>query len=385
MKKNSMAYDTAVYSLWFGLNYGSILTACALYKTLEQYGKHPALLQKQPALWGEHYAEKDNIAGCFAYQNCDVLEVFDSEEDARILREDVQNHVVGSDVVWNYDVVGKQSGLYYFLENVPADKRKIAYASCFGGAFTAEGETRNDCGRLLHQFNGIAVKEYEEAEVLQNLFHITPEMVLDPVFLCDKQFYIDCAERSAAKAVETDQSFIFTYIECCDDRKRQFLLKGNDILLVNHYSPLRNFIDINRFPESKALLKLDPAYHIRVEDWLYYLIHSEFVITDNYYGMCFALIFEKPFVVLANMDLPDLYRYRAILQPLGLEERLVILQEDLKKKEYLFRKPIRYDRVNRVLQKMKQDSEVWLKQQLGIAVPDAPATTSDPQEQAVGK
>ena len=164
--------------------------------------------------------------------------------------------------------------------------------------------------------------------MLQDLFHITPEMVLDPVFLCDKQFYIDCAERSAAKAVETDQSFIFTYIECCDDRKRQFLLKGNDILLVNHYSQLRNFIDINRFPESKALLKLDPAYHIRVEDWLYYLIHSEFVITDNYYGMCFALIFEKPFVVLANMDLPDLYRYRAILQPLGLEERLVILQED---------------------------------------------------------
>ena len=130
MKKNSMAYDTAVYSLWFGLNYGSILTACALYKTLEQYGKHPALLQKQPALWGEHYAEKDNIAGRFAYQNCNVLEVFDSEEDARILREDVQNYVVGSDVVWNYEVVGKQSGLYYFLENVPADKRKIAYASC---------------------------------------------------------------------------------------------------------------------------------------------------------------------------------------------------------------------------------------------------------------
>ena len=101
--------------------------------------------------------------------------------------------------------------------------------------------------------------------------------------------------------------------------------------------------------------------------------------------MCFALIFEKPFVVLANMDLPDLYRYRAILQPLGLEERLVILQEDLKKKEYLFRKPIRYDRVNRVLQKMKQDSEVWLKQQLGIVLPDAPATTSNSQEQAVGK
>mgnify|MGYP001630448728 CR=1 FL=1 len=368
MRNISMAYDTAVYSLWFGLNYGSILTSCALYKTLEQYGKHPALIQKQPELWSAHYAEKDNIAGRFVYQNCKVLEVFDSEEDARILREDVQTYIIGSDIVWNYDAVGKQSGLYYFLEDVPEKKQKIAYASCFGGAFTAKGEIRNNCGRLLHQFQGIAVKEYKEAELLQNLFRITPEMVLDPVFLCDKQFYIGCANRSAAKQVETAESFIFSYIECCDDRKRQFLLRGNDILMGNHYSPLRNFIDINRFPESKALLKLEPAYHIRVEDWLHYLIHSEFVITDNYYGMCFALIFEKPFVVLANIDLPNLYQYQAILQPLGLEERIVILQEDLKKKEYLFRKPIRYNRVNKVLNSMKYDSEMWLKKQLGISL-----------------
>lgn len=374
MENINMAYDTAVYSLWFGLNYGSILTSCALYKTLEQYGKHPALIQKQPELWSAHYAEKENIAGRFVYQNCKVLEIFDKEEDAQVLRENVQTHIVGSDVVWNYDVIGKQSGLYYFLENVPEKKQKIAYASCFGGEFTAEGEIRNDCGRLLHRFQGIAVKEYKEAKLLHNLFHITPEMVLDPVFLCDKQFYINCANRSAAKQVETAESFIFSYIECCDDRKRQFLLKGNDILLGNHYSPLRNFIDINRFPESKALLKLDPAYHIRVEDWLYYLIHSEFVITDNYYGMCFALIFEKPFVVLANMDLSNLYQYQALLQPLDLEERIVILQEDLKKKEYLFRKPIRYDRVNKILSQMKQDSEVWLKKQLGISQPvDDPA------------
>ena len=31
MKKNSMAYDTAVYSLWFGLNYGSIFRTVAAF------------------------------------------------------------------------------------------------------------------------------------------------------------------------------------------------------------------------------------------------------------------------------------------------------------------------------------------------------------------
>lgn len=387
MENNGISYDTAVYTLWFGLNYGSILTACALYKTLEQYGKHPVLLQKHPALWSAHYAEKDNVAGLFAYQNCKILEVFDNEADAQILKEDITTHVVGSDVVWNYDLVGEQTGRYYFLQDVPAEQKKIAYATCFGGEFTAEGEQRNDCGRLLRQFNGISVKEYKESALLQDLFHITPEMVLDPVFLCDKQFYIDCAARSAANNVEREKSFIFSYIECCDKRKRQFLLRGNDILLGNHYSPLRNFIDINRFPESKALLGLDPAYHIRVDDWLHYLIHSEFVITDTYYGMCFALLFEKPFVVLANVDLPDLYRYQALLQPLGLEERLVILQDDLKKKEYLFRKPIRYQKVNAILAQMRQDSETWLKTQLGIAAPTATEqeTSASQVAQVVGK
>ena len=42
-------------------------------------------------------------------------------------------------------------------------------------------------------------------------------------------------------------------------------------------------------------------------------------------------------------------------------------------------------KISSFLQKMKQDSEVWLKQQLGIVLPDAPATTSNSQEQAVGK
>lgn len=359
-------FDTAVYSLWFGLNYGSILTAFALYKALEQYGLHPALLQKQPELWTDHYADKNNLAGLFIYEHCRVLEIFDNEKDMNILKENVKNHVVGSDIVWNYDVIGKQSDLFYFLANVPQGKKKLAYASCFGGDFTAEGGLRNECGKLLRQFNNIAVRESKEAELLYDLCGIDPQTVMDPVFLCDKELYIKCAENSHAKNADGGKTFIFSYVECCDKRKREFLLKGNDILSAKKYNALRNFIDINRYQESKDMLGLEPAFHIKVEDWLYYLINSEFVITDTYYGMLFALIFEKPFVVMANRDLPDLYRYYDILRPLGLEERVVILQSDLKKKEYLFRKPVKYHNANKILNEMRSASEAWLKAQLGI-------------------
>lgn len=357
--------NTAVYSLWFGLNYGSILTSAALYKALEQRGYDPAFVQKPPVLWTERYADKNNIAGSFIYKYCNVLEVFQNESDNRILHEKIKNYVIGSDVVWNYNVIGKQAGLFYFLNDIPPkDCRKIAYASCFGGSFSAEGSYRNECGRLLRHLNGIAVKENREADILRSVSGVDPQIVVDPVFLCDKQFYIDCAENSEAKRTAHNRSFIFSYIECCDKLKRRFFLRGNDILSSKKYYELRNFVDINRFEESKQLLKLETAVHHNVEDWLFYLINSDFVITDTYYGMLFALIFEKNFVVLANKDLPDLYRYYDILRPLGLEERMVILQSDLKKKEYLFRKPIKYRNVNKKLNEMKSDSENYINAQL---------------------
>ncbi len=374
MSKQETKYDVALSTLYFGLNYGSILTAFGLYKAVESYGLRPALISKPEKLWTDHYANPESIANLFISKNCNILECSDLERAT--LNDCADSFLVGSDIIWNYQVVGKDTDYTYFLDYVRPDKKKIAYAPCFGGVFQPKDGTVNQYVRCLRQFNGIAVKEDKEAEILRNSFGIEPAMVVDPVFLCDKQCYIDCAEQAAAKHAESDDTFIFSSVENCDPRKRAFLLRGNEILVKNNCSELRNFIDINRYPESKALLDLDVAYHIRVEDYLYYLMHSEFVITDNYYTMCMALIFEKPFVVMVNEDFPEIYRFESILKPLGLEERLVILQEDLKKKEYLFRMPIRWNLVNQKLQELKTASEEWLKEQLGVKTEE----TAEPAE-----
>ncbi len=378
MSEISSKYDVALSTLYFGLNYGSILTAYGLYKTVESYGLKAALLAKPESLWTAHYANPESIANLFIRSRCNIIEV--DEQNTAQLNDAADTFLVGSDVIWNYDVVGKDVNYFYFLDYVRPEKKKIAYAPCFGGSFQPADGTLSQYVRPLRRFNGVAVKEDKEAEILRTYFGIEPDMVLDPIFLCDKQCYIDCAEQAAAKHVETDSSFIFSSIENCDPRKRAFLLRGNDILVKNNCSEMRNFIDINRYPESKALLDLDVAYHIRVEDYLYYIMHSEFVITDNYYTMCMALIFEKPFVVLVNEDFPELYRFESLLKPLGLEERIVILQSDLRKKEYLFRKPVRWHLVNRLLQEQKDTSDAWLRTQLGVSKPaEVQAETDAPK------
>ena len=357
---NNSNLDTAVYSLWFGLDYGSIITSYALCRTIEEMGRKPYLMQKLPELWTDHYEDKDNIAGKFIYDNCEVLNVFD-DPGAKERYDNTLMHVTGSDIIWNAKVVGKQAGCYYFCEAAPENSTRIAYGSSFGNYFPAVENALNKHSMLLHKFRGISVKESDDVDIMNSIFGIAPEFVIDPVFLCDKKCFEDCAEKAPAREVEKSSRFIWSYVKNGDKRKKEFLLRGNNILMEKHTHPLRTFIDINRFPESQKALGLEPAYHILVNDWLYYLINSEFVITDDYYGMCMALVFEKPFVVMAQKDMPDLARYVSLLELLGLEERLVFMTDDFRTKEYLFRKPVRYSKVSGILEKLRSDSYNWLK------------------------
>ena len=368
MGKGSMNnIEAALYSLWFGLDYGSILTAYSLYKVVEKSGAKPYLLQKLPELWSDHYADKDNIAGKFIYDNCDVLNVFDNEKDKEKY-DSIPLHITGSDIIWNAAVVGDQAGLYYFCDTAPENSTRIAFGSSFGNFFPATENALNRHGMLLKKFKGISVKESDDVDIMNSIFGIVPEFVVDPVFLCDKQNFIDAADKSAAKQVEKAERFIWSYVKNGDKRKKEFLLRGNNILLEKYTCPLRNFIDINRFPESQKALDLEPAYHILVNDWLYYLINSEFVITDDYYGMCFALMFKKPFVVMVQKDMPDLARYVSLLEQLELEERMVFMTDDFRTKEYLFRKPVRYNKIGARLDMLCENSLKWLKDNMNTDI-----------------
>lgn len=355
-------FDTAIHSLWFGLNYGSILTAFALYKTLEQAGRKPVLIQKPTGLWTTHYADKSNISGLFVYKNAKVLEIFDDHPSMEIYKQ-INTHISGSDVIWNGELMHESIG-FFMLADVPESSLRISVGSSFGGSMRQPAVNFNSYYKLLHRFDSILAADKANQNALREYFNIDSPTVLDPVFLCDKQAFVDPANGSEAKRSERSDKFIFASIEGGDARKKEFILQGNRVLLHNGGSPLRLMIDINRFPESRNAIDLEPAALIHVEDYLYYLINSEFVFTDNIYAMYLAVIFEKPFAALANIDDPDLYRFKEFLSMIGLDERLVILQDDFKYREYLFRKPVNYKKVNSRLGQLRADSMTLLHKAL---------------------
>ena len=98
--------------------------------------------------------------------------------------------------------------------------------------------------------------------------------------------------------------------------------------------------------------------NIDIEDWLYYYKNAQFIITDSFHGTCFAIIFKKPFISIANKQRGE-NRFISLLSEIGLLDRMIYELNDVKKFD-LF-SPINYDEVYNKLTPKTNDSLNWLK------------------------
>lgn len=88
---------------------------------------------------------------------------------------------------------------------------------------------------------------------------------------------------------------------------------------------------------------------------------AEFVLTDTFHGMLFAIIFKKPFVVLAKEPFGvSADRLKYTLASLGLEDRYIQYNAVIDKK-YL---SLDYAPIIERLSKMREASMMYLKQAL---------------------
>ena len=102
--------------------------------------------------------------------------------------------------------------------------------------------------------------------------------------------------------------------------------------------------------------------NVDIEEWLFYYKNADFIITDSFHGTCFAIIFKKPFISVANMQRGE-KRFVSILSELGLMDRLIYNIEDAWNKNELIL-PIDYEKVYEKLNKKKEHSYNWLKNAL---------------------
>lgn len=246
--------------------------------------------------------------------------------------------IVGSDQVWRPQYV---PNIYeYFLECIPNNIRKIAYAASFGSdKLEYNTDVLNHCKDLLNFYRAVSVREKSGKDLLERYFgYKQAKVVLDPTMLLHKDDYLNIIGK-----VPTSAS-VFAYILDRTEEKEEIIL---------HLGELYNnsVFDIMKIP------KYAPYYSI--EEWLNGINRAKIVITDSYHGTVFSILFNKPFYVINNYKRGN-SRITDLLSMFNLNDRLISSANDIPHNN----ETIDWTNVNNRLSQLQNKSFDFLKRAL---------------------
>lgn len=313
-----------IATLHFYNNFGSVLQAYALKRTLEKLGCQADILPYRPCLPEYTYFQEPSLQRAYAEKcskftefRCSVLEM---TEDVGQITEQWENYdayIVGSDIVWGREFSGLDPA--YFLDFAPADKKKIAYAASV--ILTKDGKTEDDTRFLEHlpHFNAVSVRETSSIASIQRFTPQKVVSVLDPTLLLTQEEY---APLEIEIRETEEKPYLLSYFLTHDPAAVDYtnLLSQKLGLRVIHY-----FADYPGciFAEDAGCFAFaGPG------EFLTYVKNAACVFTNSFHGTCFAMIYRKPFYTyMAKRAM--LSRVRDTVGQLGMGERFFSDYRDL--------------------------------------------------------
>ncbi|MFL2945985.1 MAG: polysaccharide pyruvyl transferase family protein [Parvibaculales bacterium] len=239
-------------------------------------------------------------------------------EDLEGLLEEPFAYIVGSDAVWSSDAVFKPP--IYLLKFAKNEQiKKIAYAASFGKG-TLEKYQHEEFRQQLGKFVAIGVRERSGQEIIKKLDHkLLPVRVLDPTFLIT-----DYSEILSEKLVPSNRYLVLYRLN-----QDNYLAKKT-LRFVEKFAEKHRLIIINISPESnRPLLSPHISLNPSPGEFLGLIKNAEFVFTNSFHGVVFALKLQKDFVCFARDQFKDKKNLRMIelLEAAGLLHRFFPIEK----------------------------------------------------------
>lgn len=352
---------TMIATLHFYNNFGSVLQAYALRRTLQDItGGQVEILPYRPALPEYSYFQDEALRQSYR-EKCLKFELFrrrhlgmaqgtDGGDNVR-MREafaEASACVVGSDIVWGREFSGLDP--VYFLDGVPEGCRRVAYAASV--ILDEHGNTEDNAlfAKYLPDFDAVAVRETSAVQSIQRFTDKKVEAVLDPTLLLDRSDYeMLTVEHEEMKGQPYLLSYFLTHDPAVVDYTNVLAQKLN--LRVIHY-----FAD---YPDRVFSSDAGCFAFAGPEEFLGYVKNASCVFTNSFHGTCFAAIYRKPFYTyMAKRAM--LSRVRDMACRLGLEERFFVDFRDIAK----VGEPVDYVRFEQKLQAERACSLQFLRDAL---------------------
>ena len=216
----------------------------------------------------------------------------------------------------------------------------------------------------MRKFNAISLRESDGVKLCRDVYGVEAQQILDPVFMADpEKVYAPLIEASDKKETEP---FMAAYILDPTPEKRKALLhiseKLGGIKIINLLDGISRL-----FEENKQKMALDNCIeNLKTEDWLYYLSHAEYVVTDSCHGASFAIIFQKNFMAIGNQR-RGVSRFQSLGNLFDCNDRIVYDAEKLIDNEIVMQ-PVDYEKINAIMAKQRERSYEWLNHALNCPV-----------------
>ena len=343
-------YDVGITGFWRVRNFGGVLTYYALYKLVLDLGLEPLMIEARynskglpssPALLGAKYP---------GYYLARYRNTVDEQYE---LNEHASKFIVGSDQVWNRDLLNQSTVECYMLDFVDDPMKRISIASSFGtGSLKGTEEEQQKFIELLKKFDSVSVRENSGVKLCDKL-GIKATRILDPVLLCDEKHYMDLIDSSDA-VLPTNYAFYYLGNVSSPNIETVAQKMGYGI------------IKIRRRPKKDDVVPETPVTDIgTVENWLKCIYNSSFVVSDSYHATVFAILFKKPFVLIhgkIKSDDNEADKFTTLLNMFGLRDRLFKSANEVSIEDLM--KPIDYDKVHSILEREREISMEWVRKAL---------------------
>lgn len=298
---------------------GTLRLKINIYKRLNKY-THKQLTSKQEQfiLSGmSSFLDKYVARSRPIYSNRKLIKHFKNERYDAV--------VVGSDQVWRPSYAANiYNNFLDFTSSINFELNAIAYAASFGvDTWEYDSVQTEKCSKLIERFQAVSVRESNTVKMCQENLGVKPEVVLDPTLLIDPSIYINISGATQSSGGKG----LLTYILDPDQDKR----KSVENLAKNLGMPL--FYCQPKLPISDGRGKSIYDYkYPSVEKWLESFINADYIITDSFHGCVFSIIFNKPFLAIAN-EKRGVSRFTSLLSTFGLNHRLIFdYNENLEEK-----------------------------------------------------
>jgi hypothetical protein len=374
---------TGILTFHYSNNYGGVLQAVALQKTLEQQGFEAEVIDFVPLSYNTKgilnrlgiskrtllnsirrfefasILKKMKIARTYSKEITAKVNSF-REKEIRLSKRVDENSlgsilrdydaiVVGSDQVWN---PSQRKKPYYFLDFGKDFKgRKISYA-----ADSTTNEVSNEelesLKRALDDFYAISVRNVHSKEFVRKVTGSEAQIVADPTVLFDFSYLLETHKNP--------EKYILTYVLGKE-------ISGSHIKVIEEirsvygklpvYSikiPTMNF-EFSDFAD-KTFYNLDPV------QWLEMLKNAAFVYTDSFHGTLFSLKFHKPFLSYYSENMRST-RFLDLGHRLGIQDFVVNSVSEMHEKRSIHLKPD-FSRIDQLFETQRIASIDFLKKAL---------------------